>query len=132
MARAMPMIMRPKAPFRATTTGPRRCARRAFTSLPRAVSRRRSPRGSPIGRGCARNDGENESPHDAAMMRRFGRFACIDWSGAKGERQQGIAVAVADGVGRTPRLIERVWSREAVLGWLLDQARRGTDLLVGI
>jgi len=36
------------------------------------------------------------------MNRRFARFACIDWSGAKGERQKGIAVAISDGPGRTP------------------------------
>lgn len=66
------------------------------------------------------------------MIRRFGRFACIDWSGAKGERQKGIAVAVSSGPGRTPKLIERAWSRQAVLDWLLDHAARGSDLLVGI
>jgi hypothetical protein len=66
------------------------------------------------------------------MIRRFGRFACIDWSGAKGDRQKGIAVAVSDGPGRTPELIERPWSRQAVLDWLLDQAARDSDLLVGM
>lgn len=66
------------------------------------------------------------------MIRRFQRFACIDWSGAKGDRQRGIAVAVSDGPGRTPKLIERAWSRAEVLDWLLDHARRGSDLLVGI
>ncbi|QEH77653.1 hypothetical protein EIK56_05545 [Sphingomonas sp. C8-2] len=66
------------------------------------------------------------------MIRRFRRFACIDWSGAKGDRQKGIAVAVSDGPGRTPKLIERTWSRGAVLDWLLDHARRDSDLLVGI
>lgn len=66
------------------------------------------------------------------MSRRFRRFACIDWSGAKGERQKGIAVAVSEGPGKTPALIERSWSREAVLDWLLDHARRESDLLVGI
>lgn len=66
------------------------------------------------------------------MDRRFRRFACIDWSGAKGERQKGIAVAISDGPGRTPRLIEQSWSREAVLDWLLDHAVRKTSMLVGI
>lgn len=66
------------------------------------------------------------------MTRLFRRFACIDWSGAKGERQKGIAVAVSDGPDRTPRLIERAWSREAVLDWLIEHGRRGSDLLVGI
>lgn len=66
------------------------------------------------------------------MTRRFQRFACIDWSGAKGEWQKGIAVAVSDGPGTTPRLIVRRWSRQAVLDWLIDHARRDSDLLVGI
>lgn len=66
------------------------------------------------------------------MSRRFARFACIDWSGAKGERQNGIAVAISDGPGRTPRLMERPWSRGAVLDWLIDHARRKSDLLIGI
>lgn len=66
------------------------------------------------------------------MNRRFRRFACIDWSGAKGDRQKGIAVAMSDGPGRTPKLLDRAWSREGVLAWLLDHARRESDLLVGI
>jgi len=66
------------------------------------------------------------------MIRRFERIACIDWSGAQGERQGGIAVAVTDGIGRVPRLIERRWSRAAVLEWLLDHAVRRSDLLIGI
>lgn len=66
------------------------------------------------------------------MTRRFQRFACVDWSGAKGEWQKGIAVAVSDGPGTTPRLIVRRWSRQAVLDWLIDHARRDSDLLVGI
>lgn len=66
------------------------------------------------------------------MSRRFTRFACVDWSGAKGERQKGIAVAISDGPGRTPRLIARAWSRQAVLDWLIGHARRRSDLLIGI
>ncbi|TAK17369.1 MAG: hypothetical protein EPO38_00870 [Rhizorhabdus sp.] len=66
------------------------------------------------------------------MTRRFRWFACIDWSGAKGERQKGIAIAMSEGPGTTPRLIVRRWSRQAVLDWLLDHARRESDLLVGI
>ena len=65
-------------------------------------------------------------------FRRFRRFACVDWSGAKGARQPGIAVATSGGPGRTPQLIERRWSREAVLAWLIDHGRRGSDLLIGI
>ena len=43
----------------------------------------------------------------------FERFAAIDWSGAKGKRHKGIAIAVAEAGDKAPRLIERtqVWSR---------------------
>ena len=56
-------------------------------------------------------------------MPRFARFAAIDWSGAKGHRHKGIAVAMCGGDG-PPRLIERrkPWSREEVLGWVLEEA----------
>lgn len=67
------------------------------------------------------------------MSRRFTRFACIDWSGARGERQKGIALAVADNE-EAPRLIERPkgWSRPAILNWLIAQAAAGEDMLIGI
>lgn len=65
-------------------------------------------------------------------VRRFDLFACIDWSGAKGERQKGIAVAVGGAHDRPPDLIERRWSRPAVLDWLLDHADRQTSMLIGI
>lgn len=69
-------------------------------------------------------------------MRRFGRFACIDWSGAKGTHQKGIAVAECDAGGGAPRLVpspgERHWSRRAILAWLLGHARAGSDILIGI
>ncbi len=66
------------------------------------------------------------------MTRSFQHFACIDWSGAKGEWQKGIAVAVSDVPGKTPKLIERRWSRETVLDWVLDHAAHGSDMLIGI
>jgi len=54
---------------------------------------------------------------------RFDAFVAIDWSGAKGGRHKGIAVAEARGDG-APRLIRpgHVWSREEVLVWLLKRA----------
>lgn len=64
------------------------------------------------------------------MTRTFARFACIDWSGAAGIVQPGIAVAVCETNG-PPRLIEpdgRHWSREGVLRWLQHQ----DDMLIGI
>jgi hypothetical protein len=63
-------------------------------------------------------------------LSRFDRFAAIDWSGAKGKRHKGIAVAVCE-VGRgAPRLVSpgHVWSRTEVLEWLLATAREAPTL----
>ena len=56
-------------------------------------------------------------------MSGFESFVAIDWSGAKGRRHKGIAIAEARGIS-APRLIRpnHVWSREEVLGWLLKRA----------
>lgn len=64
-------------------------------------------------------------------MRSFTRFACADWSGAKGSRHPGIALAVCDIGDGPPRLVsppDKVWSRQAVADWLLAQ---NDDLLIG-
>ncbi|WP_157217153.1 hypothetical protein [Flavisphingomonas formosensis] len=69
------------------------------------------------------------------MIRRFTRFACIDWSGAKGPWQKGIALACCDTGTAAPALIfpaEARWSRQAVLDWLLERAAMGADMLVGV
>ena len=60
-------------------------------------------------------------------MRRFASFVAIDWSGAKGSRHKGIAIAEARG-DAAPRLIRagHVWSREEVLDWLLKRAKEPT------
>jgi hypothetical protein len=72
----------------------------------------------------------------------FSRFAAIDWSGAKGKRHKGIAIAVAEAgpstackAGaqdrlRTPRLVARArpWSRTEVLDWLLATAAQAPTL----
>lgn len=62
---------------------------------------------------------------------RFTRFAVADWSGAKGNRHPGIAIAEC-GIGDdAPALVSppgRHWSREAVLDWL---SARTDDLLIG-
>ena len=56
-------------------------------------------------------------------MKRFAAFVAIDWSGAKGRRHKGIAIAEARG-DAPPRLIRagHIWSREEVLAWLLKRA----------
>ena len=54
---------------------------------------------------------------------RFAATVAIDWSGAKGNRHKGIAVAEARG-DDAPRLIrpDHVWSRTDVLDWLVERA----------
>ena len=53
----------------------------------------------------------------------FESFVAIDWSGAKGRRHKGIAIAEARGEA-APRLIRpgHIWSREEVCRWLLKRA----------
>nr|WP_294848871.1 hypothetical protein [uncultured Sphingomonas sp.] len=53
----------------------------------------------------------------------FSRTVAIDWSGAKGSRHKGIAIAEAR-EGTPPRLIcpDHTWSRTDVRDWLLQQA----------
>lgn len=57
-------------------------------------------------------------------MTRFTHFLAVDWSGAKGPRQKGIALAVALAEGGPPVLVTppdpRGWAREEVLALLLD------------
>jgi len=54
---------------------------------------------------------------------RFASFVAIDWSGAKGKKHKGLAIAEARGEA-APRLIRprHIWSRKEVLGWLLERA----------
>lgn len=62
---------------------------------------------------------------------RFDCFAAIDWSGAAGTRQKGIAVATCHAGSNAP-VLERpghIWSRSEVLDWLLGL--KG-DWLVGL
>ncbi|HEY6964096.1 MAG TPA: hypothetical protein VI407_02680 [Erythrobacter sp.] len=55
-------------------------------------------------------------------MTRFAQFLAVDWSGAKGPRQKGIAVAVARSDGGAPVLLAppdpRGWARAEVLALL--------------
>ncbi|MGN6374359.1 MAG: hypothetical protein ACTHMG_02275 [Sphingomonas sp.] len=65
-------------------------------------------------------------------MSRFAHFAAIDWSGAVGPRQKGIAVALCAGGGAAPHLVRpaHLWSRADVLDWLGGGMPR--DTLVGL
>ncbi|GAA4012843.1 hypothetical protein GCM10022280_08620 [Sphingomonas swuensis] len=59
----------------------------------------------------------------------FTRFVAIDWSGAKGRRHKGIAIAACGPAG-APRLVRpgHVWSRTEVADWLLREATREPTL----
>ena len=61
-----------------------------------------------------------------ASAPRFASTVAIDWSGAKGKRHKGIAIAEARG-NDAPRLVRQghVWSRREVLDWMLE--RRGQE-----
>lgn len=63
---------------------------------------------------------------------RFRHFAAVDWSGAAGERHQGIAVAVARAGTGAPELLRPAhrWSRTDVLDWLTGDLP--DDTLVGL
>ena len=65
------------------------------------------------------------------MKPRFTRFAGIDWSGAAGSRQKGIAVAICAHGIEAPLLIRagHIWSRADVFDWLLNEMP--SDTLVG-
>ena len=62
-------------------------------------------------------------------MSRFAATVAIDWSGAKGKRHKGIAIAEARGFD-APRLVrpDHAWSREEVLEWLLKRAAKEPTL----
>jgi hypothetical protein len=63
------------------------------------------------------------------MTAHFESYVAIDWSGAKGRRHKGIAVAEARG-DSAPRLVRpgHVWSREEVLQWLVRRAAKEPTL----
>ena len=65
------------------------------------------------------------------MSDRFTHFAAIDWSGATGQRQKGIAVAICAHGDDAPRLIREghIWSRADVLDWVTEAMPANT--LVG-
>ncbi len=60
----------------------------------------------------------------------FERFAAVDWSGAKGRRHKGVAIAICDAGGGAPKLVrpDHVWSRTEVLDWLRVEAKRAPTL----
>ena len=62
----------------------------------------------------------------------FTDFIAIDWSGQAVERPRGLAVAHARAGTAAPELIDRNWSRQDILAYLLDLADRGTRALIGL
>lgn len=65
-------------------------------------------------------------------MSRFAHFVAIDWSGARGARHAGIAVAWCAAGRAAPELViprDRLWSRAGVLEWLRGAAP--PDALIG-
>lgn len=68
----------------------------------------------------------------AALTQRFAHFAAIDWSGAVGPRQKGLAVAICAAGDAAPALVRpgHVWSRMEVADWLLGDMP--ADTLVGL
>ncbi len=63
------------------------------------------------------------------MRSRFDAFIAIDWSGAKGRRHKGIAIAEAR-EDRAPRLVrpDHAWSRTDVRDWLVERAAQEPTL----
>jgi hypothetical protein len=60
----------------------------------------------------------------------FTRFAAIDWSGAKGKRHKGIAIAMCELGNAAPKLVRpgHTWSRTEALLWLLETAAEAPTL----
>jgi hypothetical protein len=63
---------------------------------------------------------------------RFAHYGAIDWSGAVGARQPGIAVAICANGAAAPALVRpgHIWSREDVYDWLTTELPE--DSLVGL
>jgi hypothetical protein len=78
------------------------------------------------------------APEPTGQSDRFRHFVAIDWSGAKGQRQKGIAIALCGAGSDAPQLVRpgHRWSRAEVLHWLRrdlpDDALVGLDLSAGL
>ena len=64
------------------------------------------------------------------MIPELERFVAIDWSGAKGKRHKGIALAMCGTGSGAPLLVRpgHVWSRTEVLEWLVEEAAQAPTL----
>lgn len=66
-------------------------------------------------------------------MRHFKHFVAIDWSGARGTRHKGIAVATCETGTDAPILVDppnRLWSRTDICAWIIAHA--DTPMLIGM
>lgn len=69
------------------------------------------------------------------MIPTFSHFAAIDWSGAKGSRHKGIALAVAEaGSAHAPQLVQPIkpWSRADIQQWIRTRIASGERWLIGM
>lgn len=66
-------------------------------------------------------------------MRAFSEFAVFDWSGQNVERPKGIKLASCrvNGAPQLHRPASGHWSRIDALHWLMTNAERGSDMLIG-
>ncbi len=86
----------------------------------------------------SRTDGALGRTSGQAIMNRFEHFVAIDWSGAKGPKQPGIAIAVCSAEGGPPVLVDAGggWSRTEVLDLLRNDLPEnslvGLDLGIGL
>ena len=74
------------------------------------------------------------SAHPHSPTPSFTRFAVADWSGAKGARHPGIALALCAAGSEAPTLVippQRHWSRSAVADWVIARAEAGERVLIG-
>lgn len=64
----------------------------------------------------------------------FEAFVAVDWSGAKGPSQRGIAVAFAESGDAAPTLVAPSggWSRTRIVDWLMKHAEHETRALIGM
>jgi hypothetical protein len=68
-----------------------------------------------------------------ANVRRFERFAVIDWSGQNVARPKGLAIAIAERGDAAPKLVDppnRRWSRSDVVDWI--RAEASSDIVIGL
>lgn len=79
-----------------------------------------------------RQEGAAHRSRNGSSPLNFTDFIAIDWSGQAVERPKGLAVAHARAGTAAPELIDRPWSRQDILAWLEQLARRRVRALIGL